>query len=134
MYDLIMKNEYGTKIGFLHQTFEGAPIHKSSTYTIMKEKVISDYDGLMLPLNHFMFEALNDKIIQLQESGIMQKLFETSYRNANATDDDPQPLSFTHLIIWFQLWCGLLLISILFFFLEVLMRKMSKVRNNNCEN
>jgi type III secretory pathway component EscU len=99
----------------------------------MKEKVISDYVGLLLPLNHFMFDALNDKIIQLQESGIICRWTQFPYLRANATEEDPVPLTLGHLQIWFQLLVFLLLISIFFFFVEVLMSKMSRIKKRNAK-
>jgi hypothetical protein len=124
LYTTFKTNGHGSKIAMLQVVFEGAPIFKSSTYTIMKEKVISDYIGLMMPLNHFMFDVFNYKMIQLQESGIMQRLMKFSYPKANTTEEDPVPLSIGHLLIWYQLWVALLLISTFFFFVEVLVSKM----------
>jgi hypothetical protein len=118
---------YGSKFAMLIDTFEGVPIKKSSHYTIMKEKIISDYVGLKVLQNHFMFDVLNDKIIQLRESGIMQKLVDFSYSKANTTKEDPVPLSLNHLLIWFQFWAALLLISLFFFFFEFLVSKMSGI-------
>jgi hypothetical protein len=122
-----LEHGYGSKIAWPHQSFDGTPTFKSSGFTTLNEKVISDYAGLMIPLNHFMFNVLNDKIMQLQESGIMQKLFKSIYPKYN-TITDPVPLSLDHLLIWFQLWAALILISISFFFGEILVNKMLQIR------
>jgi hypothetical protein len=98
-----------------------------SSFIPLKEKIISDYGVIWLPIRHFITDVLNDKIVQLHESGIMGKLMEIPKPKENITDNDPAALSLDHLGIWFKLWLGLVLIAISFFLVEVFLGKVQQV-------
>jgi hypothetical protein len=72
-------------------------------------------------------EAYLDKVKHLVESGIIENMMSYLKPRKQFKNDDPVALSIDHLLVWFQLWAGLLLISILFFSLEILMAKIAKV-------
>jgi hypothetical protein len=94
-------------------------------YLVLKEKIISDYIGAVMPMNFFLFESYNEKIIQLTESGIIEKIL----RQKPEMQEESQPvvLSFDHLLIWFMLWAGFLGIASAVFVGEILVRKLPKV-------
>jgi hypothetical protein len=91
---------FSTKISGLYYT-------GPSFFIPLKEKIISDYVVIWLQYRHFITDVLNDKIVQLHESGIMAKLMEIPKPKENISDSDPMPLSLDHLLIWFKLWLGL---------------------------
>jgi hypothetical protein len=67
--------------------------------------------------------ALNEKVVQLQESGIMRIFYNNEAIKAVKEESDPVPLSIDHLSIWFKLWMGLLMVAVFFFVAEVLRAK-----------
>jgi hypothetical protein len=100
------------------------------TYIVLKEKIISDYLGIEFPMNHFLFDAYNDKIIQMTETGILQKILEPE-KHKPVASDDPVPLSLDHLSIWFLLWIGMLLITAFVFLGEVFVVMSLEKRKRN---
>jgi hypothetical protein len=104
----------------------GATYDGPSSFVPLKEKIISDYFVIMEQSRHFFLDVLNDKIVQLHESGIMGKLIEIPKPMENISNSDPVSLSLDHLLIWFQLWLILLLIAACFFFAEVLAGRCKK--------
>jgi hypothetical protein len=99
---------------------------ETSSCAILKEKIISDYSGFFLETNSFIFEAYNDNIGRLVESGIIQKLSQNLSQSKQPVENDPIPLSLDHLLIWFQLWGAFLLVAALFFLCEFLMARLKK--------
>jgi hypothetical protein len=75
-------------------------------------------------------EGYLNKINQLVESGIIEKMISYLKPSNRPEDEGHVALSIDHLLIWFQLWAGLLLIAVLFFLLEFLMHHDGK----NCKN
>jgi hypothetical protein len=76
----------------------------STTYVVLKEKILSDLVGFVMDTHSFMIEAYNDKIVQLIESGIIGFIWKRINRNYHRTDDSDQTsLSLDHLLIWFIL-------------------------------
>jgi hypothetical protein len=96
-------------------------------FAVLKEKVISDYVGISFPTNHFMYDVYNEKIAQLVESGIVQNFLDSSKPKKPIENDKRVPLSVDHLLIWFQLWMGLLVASIVVFLLEASMWRIRKI-------
>jgi hypothetical protein len=87
---------------------------------------MSDFSGLFISTNSLMRESYLDKIMQLVESGIIENIMSYYKPEKQSKDDEPVALSIDHLLIWFQLWAGLLLIAVLFFLLEILVAKIAK--------
>jgi hypothetical protein len=77
----------------------------TAKFVVVKEKILSDLEGIFLQPKSFIFDSYHDKAVHLVASGIV---------------------SIDHLLIWFQLWAGLLLVAVLFFLAEVLSRKFQK--------
>jgi hypothetical protein len=103
------------------------PDPTNSTYAVVKEKIISDFSGIFISTDSFLCEGFLDKIMQLVESGIIENIMSYFKPKEQAKDDDPVVLSIGHLLIWWQLWAGLLLVAFLFFLLEILMPRIAKV-------
>lgn len=92
------------------------------TFTVLKERIISDLVGFEMAMNSFMYKAYNDKIIQITEAGFSEKIAEVSLPKQEESDTQIS-LSLDHLLIWFQLWGCCLLVSALVFIFEVFMSK-----------
>jgi hypothetical protein len=121
--NLLKTNAEGTKRAVFQPM--GIYMEVSPSYEVLKERVAYDYYGLQLPVNHFIFDALNLKISQLVESGIMDKIAEKYKPEVKPTDpSDPTVLTLDQLLIWFELWFLFLLIATVFFLLEFLLRKL----------
>jgi hypothetical protein len=101
----------------------GAVDEENPTYVVLKEKITSDCIAIVMPANFFLLNAFNERITQMIESGIMEKIFRTEAKKPE--ESQPAVLSFDHLLIWFMLWAGLLLIASAVFVGEVLARKLS---------
>jgi hypothetical protein len=106
-----------------------AAIDNKSNFVVLKQKVISDFAGIFMEINNYMFDVLNDKVTQLVESGIIDKFLKTS--NPPQDRNDPIVLSLEHLQTWFILWLGILLLAGFFFFAEVLFSKAQKYLKRN---
>jgi hypothetical protein len=98
----------------------------TENYTVLDEKIISDPYGILTPINYFLFDALNDKVVRLAESGIFDKIMKE--KPTNSSYKEPIALKLSHLSIWFYLGMSFLLISSLVFFGEVLVEKILKFR------
>jgi hypothetical protein len=99
--------------------------HFKQPYLILKEKIISDLSGLYMTLNSILFKPFNKKIIQMVESGIMEKVLRQKIKEKE--DDQPTVLCIDHLLIWFYLWGGFLLVAGAAFVSEVLTRKIQRI-------
>jgi hypothetical protein len=98
---------------------------ENPTYVVLKEKIISDCIAIVMPANSFLLNAFNERITQMIESGIMEKIFRTEAKKPE--ESQPVVLSIDHLLIWFMLWAGLLLIAGAVFVCEVIARKLPKI-------
>jgi hypothetical protein len=112
--------------GMLNEAHYNAPPHN----IVLKEKITSDYAIVTLNSRHFFADVLNDKIVQLQESGIMAKFIKIWKPRKSSNDSDPVQLSLDHLLVWFKLWLGFILIAACFFFAEVLVKKAQKIMSH----
>jgi hypothetical protein len=100
------------------------PDPTNSPYAVVKEKIFTDLVGLKIDDNSVFYESYLEKVMHLVESGIIEKI--TSHLKPlkkQSKDDDPVALSIDHLLIWFQLWGGFLMIALLFFLLEIVIAK-----------
>jgi hypothetical protein len=88
---------------------------------------MSDFSGLLVSTDSVLREGYLDKIMQLVESGIIENIMSYNKSKERPKNDDPVVLSIDHLLIWFQLWAGLLLIAVLFFLVEILVARIAKV-------
>jgi hypothetical protein len=101
---------------------------KDKTFVLLKEKIITDTYGIAFYTNSDFRESYMDKLLQLTNSGIVEKI-------RRDIEDPPKPpihaenirISIDHLLIWFQLWAGLLMVAVLFFLLEILVAKIATV-------
>jgi hypothetical protein len=115
-------------INSLAQYFFRVEDKEPQPYVLLKEKIISDYVGVLMQTNHFLFDAYNENVVRMTESGIMQKIIEE--RKPKPFEDDQQiALSFEHLLIWFKVWIGLLLIASVVFIVEFVNAKIQKGRS-----
>lgn len=87
---------------------------------LMKETVLGSYRGLLMPRNHFLFDAFNNVVKRLFEAGIIQKWIQPYYDDSKLTSEPQGPvvLNFDHLKVGFQLWFGCLLVASLVFSFE----------------
>jgi hypothetical protein len=123
----------GSNLAMFSDAYAASKIAKEKlrNVVVVEEKIISDYLGFKLPPNFFMFKSLNDKIVQLQESGIMGKFLNFEVKKAAKEEIDPVPLSIDHLSVWFKLWIGLLMVTCLTFIVEILVVKFQGIIMNN---
>jgi hypothetical protein len=98
----------------------------TAKFVVVKEKILSDLEGIFLQPKSFIFDSYHDKAVQLVESGIVEYNLAKSKSKKQVKSSGPVALSIDHLLIWFQLWAGLLLVAVLFFLAEVLSRKFQK--------
>jgi hypothetical protein len=112
-------------INSLAQYFFRVEDKEPQPYVLLKEKIISDYVGVLMQTNHFLFDAYNENIVRMTESGIMQKITEEQLPKP-PEDDQPTVLSLEHLLIWFKVWIGLLLITSAVFIIEFVNAKIQK--------
>jgi hypothetical protein len=98
----------------------------SDNYTVLDEKVITEQFGYDFPMNHFVLDTMNHKVVQLVESGIIETLIKQPSKPDS--NDEQTVLQFSHLSIWFYFGMALLLISMFVFFVEILVGKVLKFR------
>jgi hypothetical protein len=96
------------------------------TSVVLKEKISSDCIALRMPTNFYLFKAINEKITQMIESGIMEKIL------GKETEKSAVALSIDHLLIWFKLWGGFLLVASAAFVGEILTRKFLCLIRKRC--
>jgi hypothetical protein len=106
---------------------ESLPDPKNSTYAVVKERIFRDFTGLLIQKYSILRQSYMDKITYLVESGIIEKIKNSFNQRIVPNDNEDVALSINHLLIWFQLWVGLLLIAVFIFSLEILMSKIAKV-------
>lgn len=88
--------------------------------TKLAQRILSDHRVFIMPKNSFFFEPLNHKIIQLVESGLAKKFVEEASPKPNKSDEaGPVVLTLEHLGIGFKIVLFFLLISFIFFLLEL---------------
>jgi hypothetical protein len=114
----------GSKLALFTQTHEMNYIFRLGLqkFAILKEKIISDYHGIMMPMNTFIFKVLNEKVVQLVESGIMGKLLQNE-KPKEQLENEKVPLSLEHLDVWFVIWAGLLTLALAVFIGEIVAKK-----------
>jgi hypothetical protein len=102
-----------TQVSFL----QPLPDPENSTFAIVKEKIITDFTGMLILINSFLCKGYLEKIMHLVESGIIENIMSNLKPRIQPKNDDPVALSIDHLLIWFQIWAGCLLTAVLFFLL-----------------
>jgi hypothetical protein len=117
----------GGKQAIHHIRESGSRYHGPPNYVILKEKIASEYYGFGIPVNSFMFKAYYEKVSQLQESGIIKWIHRKFNETKPIVNDDRVALSIDHLMIWFKLWIGLLLITSVVFLAEIWIGKCKAV-------
>jgi hypothetical protein len=117
----------GAKLAIHYWRESGSIYGGPPNYVILKEKIASEYFGFGMAVNSFIFKAYGDKIAQLHESGIIEWIFRKYKPKNPPIDDNRVALSLDHLMIWFKLWIGLLLIVSVVFSVELLIGKFQKV-------
>jgi hypothetical protein len=110
----------GAKQAF-HYLRETESTYIPKNFVILKERITSDYFGFGTSVNSFIFKAYGDKLSQLVESGIIEWILRGL--KLSITKDEPVALSLNHLIIWFKLWIGLLLVASVVLSAELWIRK-----------
>jgi hypothetical protein len=93
------------------------------TYTLISQRLISDFYGFALPKDYFLNDEFNRRTVQLLESGIIKGIFDKYYRmygakGWKAESEGPQVLTFDHLEFWFELWLVLIIVCSLSFVVE----------------
>jgi hypothetical protein len=116
----------GSNRAGLMNSFRYIDSTETLNYTVLNEKIINELVGIPSPMNHFLFDELNDKVVRLVESGFIEKIIGPEPKTTS--DDEPTVLQLKHLSIWFYLGMALLLISLFVFFGELLVAKVMKFR------
>lgn len=102
-------------------------------FAVLKEKIITDFLSLTTDKNHFLYESMNRKIVQLVESGVADKYVREQTIHIPEEKIGPVVLTLDHLGFGFQIWLGSLTIAFMFFLLEHLYyqgtRRVSKCRS-----
>jgi hypothetical protein len=116
-----------TFVGFggIEYMKEGNP-----TFVVLKDKIISDCMSFETTANFYLFNAFNEKITQMVESGIMEWVLRQ--KASKPEESEPVELSLDHLSIWFKLWAGFLLIASVAFVGEVLTQKILSFVRKRC--
>lgn len=93
------------------------------------QRVAFNYEGILTEKNHFLSEPLNHKIIQFMESGIGTKFVDEATEKSSVRPEKSGPVVLTleHLGISFWIVLLFLLISFVFFLLELVA---SRCRHN----
>lgn len=99
-------------------------VQANPPFSVLQEKVITDYYGIMIHTNSFMFAPTNKKVVQFVESGMAQFLVD-KYRYINKFTDDegPQVLTLDHLDAGFYVWLVCVVFSIFAFIVEIIVHK-----------
>lgn len=93
-------------------------------FSVLKEKVITDYCGFSMPTNAFMFESINRKVVQFVESGLAEELMKKyQWKNILHEEGGPKVLTFEHLHAGFSVWLASCAIAVLVFLCEKCWRK-----------
>lgn len=89
-------------------------------YAILKEKIISDYVGMALEKNSFLFELINRKVVQVVESGLAQRIMNNyRYIKKYTNDIGPTVLTLDHLYAGFFAWFVCVIVAISVFTCEL---------------
>lgn len=115
-------------------------------YSLLKEKVISDLDGFAIDRNSFMFEMINQKVVEFVESGATEKILSKyKYEKVVKEEMGPKVLNLGHLSAGFNVWLVCIAISISSFAIEIfvasckiaILKKIlyfkNQVKNDLCE-
>jgi hypothetical protein len=110
--------------------------NEPQTYALLKERIISEYVGISMETNNLLLEPYNELIIKMTESGIMEKMLD--FPKSKPTDvDQPTALSLDHLLIWFKIWIGFLLVTSVVFVIELINGRYRRIGWNStrsCHN
>lgn len=93
-------------------------------WSLLKEKIISDFKGFWLRKNSFMYQPMNRKVVQFFESGIASHEV-SKYRYIKKFEDDsgPKVLTLEHLDAGFYIWLVCIAAATLVFILELCFKK-----------
>lgn len=99
----------------------------SAPWVQLKEKIISDYMGLALYKNSFMYELINRKVVQFMESGLAQSLVDSyRYIKKHADKIEPNVLTLEHLQAGFYVWLACIVVSLIAFIMEICFSRLDK--------
>jgi hypothetical protein len=101
----------GAKQAIHYSRESGSSYNGPKNYEILKETILSEYYGFGMGVNNFIFKPYTDKLAQLQESGIIERILRIFKPKKPITSDNRVALSLDHLMIWFKLLIALLLIT-----------------------
>lgn len=107
--------------------------YKNFTYRICKEKFITNQMVFYFRKDYFLSKAFDHKMLELHENGLinhwMSHYFDHQFSNQQASSG-PQPLNTLHLLGSFEVWIGGLIICIIAFAIEVLVKFYKEVRKD----
>jgi hypothetical protein len=125
----------GSNLAFLADLrFLNSLLATPPNFVVLKEKPVNEHVGLVMETNNILFEAYNDKIVQLVESGITDNIWKNLNKKTQKAEkrkpEKPVALSLDHLQICFTVWGGLLLVAFVVFLAEDFIgRKKKKLAN-----
>lgn len=109
-------------------------LKESPPYSVLNEKVISDYVGFAMKANNFVFAPMNRKVAQFIESGLARIIVDKYLCNKRFADvSGPKVLSLEHLNAGFMVWIALVIVSICAFICEVCWKHISKLKSKFIE-
>lgn len=80
-------------------------LQESPPWSLLKEKIISDYRGFWLDRNSFMYDPMNRLVERLVESGTAQHIVnQYNHIKKFAEDSGPKVLTLEHLKAGFCVW------------------------------
>jgi hypothetical protein len=103
--------------------------NKTFNFTVLNEKVLTNYQGFLFFNFDFIFKAFNQKIVQMLEGGILKFIVDKEAPPMKQVEypDVPIVLGLHHLGVWFHIWAVFLCVALLFLFLEFIALKVQKV-------
>jgi hypothetical protein len=102
--------------------------YKTSNFTVLSEKILTNYQGFVFDPSHHIFKGFNRKIVQMVEAGIAQYLVEkeTTQYKKNEPPEGPVVINLNHIDVWFHIWAVFLGFALSFLICEFIAAKLRK--------
>jgi hypothetical protein len=102
--------------------------NKTFDFTMLDEKIMTNYRGFFFKPYHHIFKGFNRKTIQMFEAGIAQYLVQTEWTPYKKVEplEGPVVINLDHIDVWFHIWAVLLGFALSFLICEFIVAKLRK--------
>lgn len=106
---------------------------RTPRFSLLKERIISEYIGFALNDNSFMLHSINKLVVRFGESGLSNYIADRNHFVKKYSDDfGPKVLSLEHLGAGFCVWLACIAVAFIAFIMEICFKKISTVFFDYC--